>query len=237
MFDRLWRPAGRASPTGLPSVRVYRRYRVAARALNHKIMEATLERAAIMYAARALGMKGPGNRVFFDSEDETSILMDFALYEHKTRGQSAVERYQEEIGGETEIERELLAAMVAASTSLFRAESVFRETYSLRLDDLVNEDRTITLMDINFSQHVEPNTLLFFRPIIFGSFSMTSGVAFAFPRHLESELLERWRGSQSRGSRRRRRRAQSTSATRYATFFKLSKHKGVEVKFADVDAE
>jgi len=235
VFDKLWKSARRISPGGLPSTSVYRRYRVDGKALNHKIMEATLDRAAIQHAARALGMMGRDNMVIFDSEDETSVLMDFALYEYKARGKNAVERYQEEIGGETEIERELLAAMVASSTSLFRVESVSRKTYSLSLGDLVNEDRTITLMDINFSQHVKPNYLLFLRPITLENFSMTSGIAFIFPRHLESELLKRWRGPQSRGSRHRRRRAQPTFAKRYAIFFKLSKRQGIEVVYEDVD--
>ena len=51
----------------------------------------------------------------------------------------------------------------------------------------------------------------------------------------EDELLKRWRGPQSHSSRRRRRRAQPTSAMRYATFFKLSKRKGIEVMYEDVD--
>lgn len=234
MFDKLWKSARRTLPGGLPGPSVYRRYRVDGRALNHKIMGATLDKAAIQYAARALGMMGRGNVMVFDSEDETSVLMDCALYEYKARGKNAIERYQEEIGGETEIERDLLAAMVASSTSLFRVESASRKTYSLRLGDLVNEGCTITLMDINFSQHVKPDYLLFLRPITLEGFSMTSGIAFIFPGRMEDELLKRWRGSQSRGSRRRRRRAQPTSATRYATFFNLSKRKGIEVAYEDV---
>ena len=235
MFDKLLKSARRASSGGPPSVSVYRRYRVDGRALNHKIIDATLDKAATQFAARALGMMGRDNMMVFDSEDETSVLMDCALYEYKVRGKNAVERYQEEIGGETEIERELLAAMVASSTSLFRVESVSRKTYSLNLGDLVNEGRIITLMDINFSQHVKPDYLLFLRPVTLENFSMTSGIAFIFPGHMEDELLKRWRGPQSRGSRRRRRRAQPTFATRYATFFKLSKRKGIEVMYQDVD--
>jgi hypothetical protein len=206
-------------------------------ALNHKIMKATLDRAAIMVAAGALGLKGPNNVLVFDTEDESSILMDCAFYEYRARGKNAVERYQEEIGGKTEIERELLAAMVISSTSLFRVESVSARTCSLILSDLVNADRAVTLMDINFSQYVKPNHLLFIRPITLASFSMTSGVAFVFPGHLESKLLEPWREPQVRGSLHKGQRAQPTSIVRYGTFFKLSKRLGVEVSFRSVDAK
>ncbi|MCP4542181.1 MAG: hypothetical protein GY832_34090 [Chloroflexi bacterium] len=235
MFNKLWKSAGSISLGGLPGPNVYRRYRVDSRTLSHKIIETTLSKAAMQFAARTLGMMGRDNVMVFDNEDETSVLMDCSLYEHKSRGKNAVQQYQEEIGGETDIERELLAAMVASSTSLFRVESVSKKTYSLKLDDLVNEGHTITLMDINFSQNMKPNYLLFIRPVTLENFSMTSGFAFIFPGHLESELLKRWRGPQSSGSRRRRRRAQPTSTTRYATFFKLSKRKGVKVMYQDVD--
>ncbi len=235
MFDKLWKPTEIVSLSGLPGPGIYRRYRTDGRVLHHKIIDATLSKAALQFAARSLGMLGGSNVMFFDSEDETSVLMDYALYEYKPKGKNAVQQYQEEIGGETDIERELLAAMVASSTSLFRVESVSRRTYSLSLGDLVNEGHTITLMDLNFSQHVKPDYLLFIRPITLENFSMTSGIAFIFPGDMESELLKRWRGPQSRGSRRRRRRAEPTSATRYATFFKLSKRKGIEVMYQDVD--
>jgi hypothetical protein len=235
MFDKLGKLAKRTSPDGLPSPSVYRRYRAEGQVLNHKILEAIPDRVAFQFTARALGMMGRGNTIIFDNEDETSVLMDCMLYEYKTQGKNAVERYQEEIGGETKIERELLAAMVASSTSLFRVGSISRETYSLTLCDLVNEGRTITLMDINFSQTVKSNYLLFIRPIILENFGMTSGIAFTFPSSMESELVKRWTRPQSRGSRRQQ-RAQSISLKRYATFFKLSKRKGIEVMYRDVES-
>ena len=234
MFNEPWKSVQIMSPGDLPDPNVYRRYRVDGQALNHKIIGATLSKTAIQATARALGMMGRGNVIVFDNEGETSVLMECALYEYKVKGKNAVQRYQEEIGGETEIERELLAAMVASSTSLFRVESVSRKTYSVSLSDLVNEGHTITLMDLNFSQIVKSDYVLFLRPITLENFSMTSGIALTFPTHLESELLRQWRGSQSGGSRRRRRRALPTSMRRYATFFKLSKLKGVEVMYQDV---
>ena len=228
MFKKLWKP--RRALTGGPSVKVYQRYRTDGMTLNHKIMDATLSEAAIQHGSRALGLEGRGRELILDSEDDLSVLMDYALYEYRVKGKNAVERYQEEIGGETQIERELLAAMVALSTSLFEVESVSTSTCIMRLSDLANEGRTINLMDINFSQRVTPDWLLFIRPVTLENFSMTSGIALIFPRHLKEELLKRWHRSQSR----RRRSAQSVSARRYATFFRLSKIKGIEVRYEEV---
>ncbi len=237
MFSRLQKLGGRSSSGKRSAVRLYRRYRAASKDLNHKIIDATLETEAIQFAARALGMKGPGNMVIFDTEDDTSILMDFAMYECKAGGKNAVERYQEEIGDESEIERVLLEVMVASSTSLFRIESISKRSRALTLIDLVNENRTLTLADINFSQSAQPGYLLFLRPFTFENFSMTSGIALLFPSYLERKLLSLWRNPQSRGSRRRRRPVRPISALRYAVLFKLSKREGLEVMFQDVKAK
>jgi len=226
MFNKP-RRSFRKSPGGSADIRAYKRYRKDGMELNHKIMGATLDKGAISHAAGALGMAGQNRMLILDSESELSVLMDYALYECRSQGKNAVERYQEQVGGKSRIEQELLTAMVASSTSLFKAVSVSKEMCTIRLNDLVNEGHTITLIDINFSQSVKPGWLLFVRPVTFENFSMTSGIAFLFPGDLEDELLAQWRRIQSR----RGRSAQPVSARRYATFFKLSKRTGIEVRY------
>jgi hypothetical protein len=230
MTDKPW-TLDHISPSGYVDIRTYRRYRKDGMTLNHKIMETTLDRAAIQYAGRALGMRSGDDVLVFDSEDDTSVMMDYALYEYLRKGKNAIERYREEVGGETQVERELLAAMEVSSTSLFRVEAVSRQTHTIYFSDLVAEDRTIHLVDINFSQHVLPGWLSFFRPITFESFSMTSGVAFVFQPGMEEELLRHWRRPA------RRVIGHTDSAKRYVTFFKLSKRVGREVRYEAVEGE
>lgn len=227
MSKKLWRLGRRTSPGDPPPVSTYRRYRADVKELNHKIMKATLDEATILGAARALGIKGQGRELILDSEEDLDNLMDYALYEYRMQGKNAVERYQEEIGAESQMEQELLTAMVASSTSLFQVTSFSRETYTIRLNDLVNEGRTITLIDLSFSQGVELDWLLFTRPITFENLSMTSGVVFVFPGDLKDELLKRWHLSQ----RRRKVQAQHSTARRYEIFFKLSKRMGIGIKY------
>lgn len=236
MLDRLWKSIRRTSRSDVPRVSVYRRYRVAGKKLHHKIMDEMVDKKALQHSGKALGMLGRGDTMIFDSEGDMSVLMDYVIYEYKEQGKNAVERYREEVGGETETERELLAAMEVSSTSLFRIEYKSRETYSLGLVDLIDEDRTITLMDINFSQHMSSDYLLFIRQIALEAFSMTSGIAFLFPDNLEAELVKRWQ-VHSRGRPWPGIGKQSLSTSRYVTFFKLSKRKGVEVGYEDVDEE
>lgn len=226
MSNKLWRSVRRTSSGDPPHVSAYRRYRADGKKLNHKIMNAILDGAIILGAARALGIKVQGRELLLDSEDDLEILMDYALYEYRMQGKNAVERYREEIGAESQIEQELLTAMVASSTSLFQVTSFSRETYTIRLSDLVNESRAITLIDLSFSQGVELDWLLFIRPITFDNFSMTSGVAFVFPGDPKDELLKRWHLSQ----RHRKVQAQHGTARRYEIFFKLSKRMGIEIR-------
>jgi len=227
MLNKLQRRLRRMLP-GSPDVRAYRRYRKDGMALNHKIMDAILDEAALTYASRALGMMGRDRTLVLDDESDFSVLMDYALYEYRPQGKNAVERYREEIGGANQIERELLDTMVVSSTSLFKILSVSKKTYTIHLGDLVNEERTVALMDINFSQGIKPDRLLFIRPVTFENWSMTSGMVLLFPGDMEDELLKQWHRPQRRRKGRARRNDQ---ARRYETIFKLSRRRGVRVRY------
>ena len=227
MLNKLQRRLRRMLP-GSPDIRAYRRYRQYGMALNHKIMDATLDEAALTYASRALGMMGRDRTLILDHESDFSVLMDYALYEYRSQGKNAVERYREEIGGANQIERELLDTMVVSSTSLFKILSVSKKTYTIHLSDLVNEERTVTLMDINFSQGAKLDWLLFIRPVTFENWSMTSGMTLLFPGDMEDELLKQWHRPQRRRKGRTRRNDQ---ARRYETIFRLSRRRGVRVRY------
>ena len=202
--------------SGSSSVKQYRRYRNAGRELNNKIIKALVNNEILDEAAQALDL-GKNRQLFVDSEDEFSVLMDFALYEVRRQGKNAVERYQEERGGSNRIERELLAAMVKARTGLFKMERVSRQKYSLDLQKLVDEEKAITLTDINFSQTMAQGLVVFFRPIELPELTMTSGIAFVFPKERERDLIARW--------------TRWDSTEHYARFFKLSKSKGLATMY------
>lgn len=206
---------------GSSATEEYRRYRKAGMGLNHKIIEAFVDGEVIEEAARALGL-GRDRRLVLDSEDDLSVLMDFALYELWWQGRTLVERYRQEKGGRGAIEGELLAAMVKAQTGLFRVEDVLQQQHHLILRGLGEEERVITLTDINFSRTMVVGLLVFFRPIELAKFTMTSGTAFAYPQAMEQVLSRRWE----------RKWKGASSAKRYADLFKLSKRKGLSTRYA-----
>ncbi|MFN3742058.1 MAG: hypothetical protein ACK4VW_05245 [Anaerolineales bacterium] len=199
----------------------YQRYRKVNRDLNHKIIDAYINRALIEKSARMLNLWKNGVLIL-ESEDDINVLMDFALYEiRQADGKNLVERYAEEKGGSNAIERELLTAMVKARTGLFKVSQVLRGKGQVVLENLTAPEAQVVLTDINFSQTRREELIVFFRPVRVMKFTMTSGIVFAFPAAMEQGLLTRWKQLESRGN-----------AERFAWFFKESKRSGFEIRYA-----
>jgi hypothetical protein len=210
MFRRLIEPA---------SVQRYRRYRAAELALNNKIMDSALTRAVFDRAVRGLGV-GAQRRLELESEDELSVLMDYAFYEVGQPGAHVVDRYREHPGGQDQLERELLDAMVAARVSLYRVEAVDKRLSQLTLKQLTPAERDVTLTDINFSKSRVHGAVLFSRLLELPGVTMTSGAALAFQRDMEAQLARLW--------------TQTVPRERYRRIFKLYRRKGVPMAYADV---
>ncbi|UCE73207.1 MAG: hypothetical protein JSV56_09230 [Methanomassiliicoccales archaeon] len=102
----------------MSSLKEYKKYRKVGLKLNHKIMDAHLERDVLMKSARLLGI-ARGDVLLFDTEDETSVLMDFALNDIKVKNKNIVEIYREKIGWKNMVEKEILDARRSSYTSLF----------------------------------------------------------------------------------------------------------------------
>ncbi len=199
-----------------PTLERYRRYRAAGKPLTQKIMKAVITNAIINTAARALAL-GQNNRLVLDSEDEISVLADFAFYEVLQHGHSLVRKYQADYGPSNELERGLLDAMVKAKTGLFRVEGVWKENGQLDMRSLVGDPSVFSLTDIQLSQTAQPGLIVFFRPLVLSDFSMTSGMAFVFAQELEPKLIKQW--------------AKRSSAERFAKYFRLSKRSGIPTIF------
>lgn len=202
----------------------YKTYRQIGRELNHKIMNTCLDRDVVMKSARLLGI-ARGDTLIFDSEEETSVLMDFALHEYKVNNQNTIEIYREKMGWENEVEKEILDALISSSTSLFKIVLVSKVENSLVLNDLLNKKDDIKIIDIAFSETAIPELLLFIRLVPFKDFNMTSGASFVFSGDLEKHLLTRYKTLCKKV------KSDSDSIKRFVSFFKLNKTDGMEVRY------
>jgi hypothetical protein len=206
-----------------PLIKEYRRYRTASMDLNHKIIQSCLHRDAFMESARSLGMVKNDTIVFAD-EDETNVLMDFALHEYRVDGKTSVEHYRETKGGKNKIERNLLNFWLAASTSLFKITSITQSQPFLILEDLIAPKNPVKLVDIAFSRSAVPGLLMFLRLVPFKEAFMTSGFTFVFHPALDDRLVKGYKDSCLKKDR------PADSRRRFIYFFKANRKDGMEVR-------
>ena len=203
----------------------YQAYRNAARELNHQIMDALVERAVLMRAARALDI-ARGDTFVFESDAEMNVLMDYALYEDRVQGKALVQVYREQTTALSPLQRELLDGMCQSYTSLFRITEVQATESTLVLADRLQEREDLPLIDMMFSRTAAPGMLLFTRVVPLAGMNMTAGIAFAFPGGSEAHLLRRYKRLGKRV------KADTEAARRLVAFFQLNRTEGIEVAFA-----
>ncbi len=202
----------------------YKTYRKVGKELNHKIMDSCLDRDVLEKSARLLGIIR-GGTLIFDSEDETSVLMDFALNEYRVDNKNIIEIYRDKIGWQNEIEKDILDALLSSYTSLFKVTSISEVENTLILTDILNKRDNIKLIDIAFSKTAATGLLLFIRLVQFKDFNMTSGVSFIFPGGSEEYLIRRYKKLSKKIT------SDSNSIKRFVSFFKLNKTDGMEVRY------
>lgn len=193
--------------------------------LNHKMMKKCLDHTILRDSAKLLGIHQKETFVF-DNEDETSVLMDFALNDYRADTKNAVDRYREKYGWKNMKEKHIFDALSASYTSLFKIVSISRVDNMLVLDNLLKNEHTIKLTDIAFSTTMtHSDYLIFTRLLPFKDFTMTSGVSFIFPAHRENYLLQQYQ------KRSKKIKSDNEHVKRFITFYKLNKTHGIDVSY------
>ena len=141
------------TPSFIPSlsdVERYKRLRQLARDLNHRIVK-TVPREAMHEVGETIGILHRGVLVF-DTEDETSILMDCCLLRWMRNGKNLVEKYAENHPASpgTE-EHELLQAYLQAKYRIVFPRSRVQGAGAYSVDLLSAEE--LFIMDMGLSQN------------------------------------------------------------------------------------
>lgn len=189
-------------------------------AINSKLMK-YVSKDMMNHAVKLLGIRMQGNTILFDSEEETSYLMNFLLYDYKANGKNTVQTYRESQIAKTKMEDELISSLLSSYSSLFEVTSI--RGFTVRLRDLFRAtDKPIKLIDVAFSVTASPGTLIFVRLIPIGDCYMTSGVSFIFRKEIKPYLLRRHRKISKKVE------TGDQDMKRYISFFKLNKECGEE---------
>ncbi|ELY62734.1 hypothetical protein C492_07520 [Natronococcus jeotgali DSM 18795] len=200
----------------------YQRFREQGRELHSKIFDVYLDRDIIDETSQLLDLDRDGDALLYDTEEEQSVHMDFILHEYHQNGTTFVERYRDEEGGDSELERELLDAMVRAETSLFRVTEIDSSASQVVLEDVLGDETGIELTDRNFSRTAPPDILLFLRLVRLEDITMTSGLSFAFRPSTEEHLVSVYDQVLERTNR-------PESMSRFIIFHKLNRKYGLDV--------
>ena len=117
-----------------------------------------------------------GDTLVFNSEDETSVLMDYCIYDVYRNGRNAVEQYLVDSAPAPESDEMVcLRAMQKAVYSLFVVESVMRG-FGVTVRDLLS-NKTIVIVDMGFGSTAKPGLVFASRLLFHEGFAMTGGAA------------------------------------------------------------
>lgn len=152
----------------------YRRLREVGLVVNN-ILVKRLNKDILGEGGRNLGILKKGVLVF-DSEDETSVLMDYCIHDVRRQGRNVVEQYLTEAPFPPESdEMAFLRAKKDAYYSLFLVEEVEPGVGVLLRDAL--RGGTKFIMDIGFSRSAAPGVVLAARIMSTENISMTTGAS------------------------------------------------------------
>jgi hypothetical protein len=167
----------------------YRQLRATQKSLHHVLMK-LLPKHAIEESGKQLGIYRDG-ALAFNSMDETSVLVDYCIYDYRWDGQNVIERYLADTPVEPDSdERVLLDAMLEARYSLFVVDEVVKGV-GVQTRDLIREDSGF-IMDVGLSETAMKGSVLACRIITPGDvkFSMTTGAGLPADRPIMERTIK-----------------------------------------------
>ncbi|MDC0934806.1 hypothetical protein OAS39_00875 [Pirellulales bacterium] len=131
-----------------------------------------------------------GGKFVFDNEDETSVLMDYCIYDVYRNGRNAVEQYL--CDSPPDPDSDEMALLHAMQNATFALVAVLRiqPGVGCRVRNLFTEE-TRLLVDFGFSRTAQPGAILMTRLLDFGDFVVSGGAALPLGI-LENSELDEW---------------------------------------------
>jgi SEC-C motif len=152
----------------------YRRLRAACRDLNNSLVK-RLSKDAMHVGGRKLGILR-GDTFVFDTEDQTSVLMDYCLYDVRQKGRNIIEQYLMDSPPDPESdEMTCLRSMQQAIYSLFVVDSV-EAGLGVSVRDLLSQE-VFLVVDMGLGSTAQPGLVFASRLLHYDGFSMTGGAA------------------------------------------------------------
>lgn len=176
------------------AIKTYIRLRNVLKMMHQELMH-RLPQKAIMECAKKLGL-AKGKVLVFSNPDETSVLIDYCLYCHRTGGKTVIDRYAEKKPPPSQSdEKTVLVAMSASYFSVFMIRQAYKSRGVLLYD--FYKKRDVLLMDIGLGDSGVSDLALAGRVLPFSGYHMTAGAFLPLfePPVIEAvaPIMERWR--------------------------------------------
>jgi hypothetical protein len=166
----------------------YQRLRPLHLRLNNELVE-RLSRDVVLDGAKRIGILH-GGTIVFDNEDQSSVLMDYCIYNVRRKGRNAIEQYLCDCPPDPDSdEMACLHAMQHATYSLVAVLRV-EPGVGCHVRNLFTEE-TRLLVDMGFSKTAKPGLVMATRLLDFGDYIATGGAVLPMGI-LASDELERW---------------------------------------------
>ena len=156
--------------------------------LNNELVH-RLSRDMLDEGAKKIGIYHDGTFVF-ENEDETSVLMDYCIYNVYRNGRNAVEQYL--CDDPPDPDSDEMACLQAMQHGIYALVAVLRVEPGVgcHVRNLFTEE-TRLLVDIGLSKTAKPGTVIATRLLDFGGFVAAGGAALPLGI-LDSDELDEW---------------------------------------------
>lgn len=209
----------------------YKRIREVGRSLTEKMMK-HIPKFATMKAAKDLNLVGPKGFLVFDSESETSFLIDRCFHDIQWDGKNLIDHFleSEDYKKITEEEQAIVQGMATAYYSLFEIIDVNPSEGTLELYDLL-DSKTYTITDINSSRTTSKRYILAGRIQQIEGMYMTTGTICPFLTEHKQNLLDGLEQKRVSG----RRKPKKIQRSDYSAYFFKKYKRTEEIRFMTVD--
>jgi hypothetical protein len=128
-------------------------------------------------AARAMGIEVVDKTVVFDSDSDISLLSEYSIYYHLSKGKRHFQRILAEDQTLSEAEQEILNCHEKSFSSVWEVTALHPEVWEIDLLDVIGKRGSMTIIDQSMSQTVPIGVWLHARLVPYDGFTATSGVA------------------------------------------------------------
>lgn len=164
------------------------RYRESRKLLNNfqQLAPDYLHDDALSAASRYMGMLS-GRTIVCENEHEVAVLVDHCMYDVRSRGATAVERFVDQnIDNDGPEQQQMLRAMREARFRLLRIVRLVPAVGFFARDELWNED--LFVAEINLSRTAHVGALFAARTLDLEEFHMTTGAGLPVTAEFEPDL-------------------------------------------------